>query len=1108
MGARHRAISMSYGISADEKEKSLKSMGKLKSILNEIKYDWSEVASKDVTPLEMAIAFLDDTLVGLAHKKSYYDELCDSFNATLRGVVVDNHELFNNSVGLFHVLLQNAQDSQKQAEVINDIFESSTQDIRQHTQFMRELDSNSTKFGETIEVLDAMERLAAIPAKVERLIGEKKIHDVYDVIANGHQIAAKYNLWSLSAMAATQSFLEAQLHTLYDMMVEEVKNEIYLRNVVSVKDAWLFLFNSASPSSVCLLQLLNSTSLERYVHSLANFDAVDVSGRLSERTDSFIQHMLPKLHRYFSVGDGSTIDYSILLDSTQNSTLESYFYLYRLLCTASKLNKLESITSILANSLRLEIMVLISRVTEETKLAHLQRLAKIQKTRAMELSFNVEKLNVLRLNDSAIPVLQDFFFTVFVACLTVLQRHRVAWEIVNLIKSNDIVVSGKRDSIILPLDTHYDFENACTVVLEELRALIGLYILEDEDEMSNLKADTLNTGFTSGSNRIHQVLTKRQLFSFEHADGTIADSQASRVFSESVEGMFPGFKLSKPNLSTTEGSKVSPYISSEHNTSSVHVLVPVTVFNMRVVLENLLVFVAGAQKLFAGLKLTDPSPARTFFFDVMNQTFMARVREEADHAFTQCMIADSRESRAGFGQLVVSVTLENANLIGGLAIKGTLLQQSVYSNALQFRRLFISLCHIINTSFTYRREMSGLVLDILKKFAASYSAYHNDLLTTGGTLDITDIRIGTLNGLQKEKATSKINQWMRVPNLLPLSGRLLFSITLNESKSDPELAQAAAALIHQEILLMFPPESSQKTFGYSKQDLLDDDWFHHICYLILTSLWVLSWLPSMRKESNYNMGSTVLNKNSKEDISDVEKLKYEFSFLESGRPSANILDRTQHVYLTLSLDKIDEFDSVVTQFESIRDNALISLRYDIRLKALYHIGQSFKESFVLSTEPADCDPFILLLNKEIYFIGTKIHDLLTSGEADCVFYGMPEFITKAFLEGSELIKVVNRNGIKKILLNIFTTQQVLRTVMRKEDSVDLSKASLYFELFTVNEKLLLDQLAKSKTPYTCREVLNLIRLIYSEKLSSSTVSLFNKTMYADMVSKAKDLFQS
>lgn len=1086
---------MSYGTTAVEKERSLKSIARLKLLRNELKYEWPQIATGDVSPLEMAIAFLDDTLVGLAHRKPQFDEFREHFGAALREAVVDNHELFNNSVGLYHLLLNTAQDSQKQAEAIGDLIESSTQDMRTRTSFLRELDANSAKYSETIETLDAMEQMAAIPSEVERLVGEKKIHEVYDIIAQGYATASKYNLWTLSAMAPIQNFLEIQLHTLYDMIVEEVKNEIYLRNAISVKDSWLYLFQSSSPSTACWTQLLNLSTLEQCIHNLANVDPAEVAQRLGEPTDGFLKKLLPKLKKKSGGADINGIDYSVLLDSTLNNAVELYFYLYRLLCTAAKLNKLDLIVSILLTSLRLEIQVLISRVTEETKLAHLQRLAKLQKSKKMDQSLPQDRLTSFKLYDAAVPVIHDFFFSVFVACLTVLQRHRVVWEIVKLITMRDNVSVSKRDSLNLSLDSHYDFDSTWRVVLEELRALITVYISERDGEINHLKEGATTT-FGGSEGIIHKVLMKKQLFSFEDADTGNTHSKASQKLAEAGGSILLGLDVRKGPVHGTLMKESSPYISNEHFNSSVHVLVPQTVFNMRIILEHILVFVAGSQRLFDGLQQKSQGPARDFFLDVMNHSFLKRLRDEIDIAFLECMASDSRDSRSGFGQAVVALTSESGRDVSNLQIMLSL--PRVYSNAIQFRRLFVTLCYTINTSFSYRRDMSGLVLEMLKNFGKSYNNYYLDLLTTGGTQDITEIRIGAAAGLQSSKPTSKVNQWMCVPGLLQLSGRLMYALTQSESLKDS--SAATKALVQEESMLML---STKDAFRHSKEDLLDDEWFHHVCYLILTSLWVLLWLPLMRKESNYNLSPLSNDVTGPENI---EVLKFEYSFLENGRPPPAISERTQHIYLTLSLDKIVDFDEVTKTFETIRDNTLIALRYDLRLKALHHIGQSFQEGFLLSTEPADCDPFILLFNKEIYFIGTRVQDLLSPKEIECVFYGLPQFVNQAFIHGSELIKVVNRNGIKRILLNIFTTQQVLRTAMKKEDSVDLGNASRYFELFTINEKIMLEKLAAGN-PYSQKEVMNLVRLMYSEKLSSSTVSQFNRTMYADMVARAKDLFK-
>lgn len=111
----------------------------------------------DTTPIELAIAFLDDTSVGLAHRKAEFDDLCESTSDTLRRAVVENHEIFNNSVGLFHMLMSIAKESQDDSALIKSLIESSTRDMNDRMGVLKELDSSSEKYSEMLEILDAIE---------------------------------------------------------------------------------------------------------------------------------------------------------------------------------------------------------------------------------------------------------------------------------------------------------------------------------------------------------------------------------------------------------------------------------------------------------------------------------------------------------------------------------------------------------------------------------------------------------------------------------------------------------------------------------------------------------------------------------------------------------------------------------------------------------------------------------------------------------------------------------------------------------------------------------------------------------------------------------------
>lgn len=1091
MGTRHRAVSMSFnGSSKDDQKKVQQSLSDLRAVYKDARYDWPQLVQGGVTPLELAIAFLDDTSVGLAHRKVEFDELCHHTSKAVRSAVVENHDTFNSSVGLYHMLLSLAKESNEDSAHIRNLIKTSQRDMRDRALYLKDLDNSSTKYSEMIEILDAMEYLHKIPDRIDKLIAEKKIHEVYDVIAEGYKTAAKYNLWTLSAMNATQNYLEMQSNNLYDMIVEELKTEIYLKNLSLLshgKDLWSSLVQSNSPQIASLKSLLRElATLELYVYHSANLDIQEIADCFTESTRQFLDTQLPKLHEHYSKVHHSEVDYGILLEGTLNPATESLYYIYMLLSTASKLNRLESIMEILATTMQLELHGLINHTTEEIKLKHFVQLARINKMQALEKPSAYDKVSGQSFGDASVAVLQDLFGTFFIKCLVVLQKHKAVFEIVKLIHAGQNVSSR---AVRTEEPSFYNFVSVWESMSKEVRAFVASYLFQESDTRPKGKIDH--------HSKLHQLMTSKRIFEFDNVsyDSEGTNSENLKLV---LDEMFPGFSIGT-KTSGSGSSDSSPYITSERYNTMVEVLVPANILNMRIILEFLLIFTAGTNQLFSDANSNSKTGTRTsafqFFHDFMRNSFLKGLQNELDALLAGCMSGD-----ALLLQTEVSKGLVEFNQATVLVSEGNLYRKltntsadRVYANAVQFKQLFVHACHTMNTSFAYRQEISDMVLGLLGKFSKAYDDYYTDLVACGGTHDAPEMRLGFSDNPPKQLL--QINRWMRTPTLLQLSVGVL--------QNHDNLAECQRFLDVELDAMFYSEELREKVFAISKDDFMDDDWLTQVCNLLLTATWVLGWLPEMRKELNYSVYNSEGS-----GASQVEKLKFDWSFLENGRSTYAMSDRVVHEYLTLSLDKIGDFDRIVNTFARIRDNSLIALRYDIRLKALYHIGKSFLENFVLATEPADADQYIALYNKELYYVGTKIHDILSDQESVCVFLGLGSFVNQAFLRGSELIKITNRNGIKRILLNVLTLQQMLRSVLKHESDVDLTKAFKYFELFTESEHVFMQKLSENSERYTKEEMLNLLRLIYSEKLASANASSFNRTKFNDLSRKINEAFSS
>lgn len=200
---------------------------------------------------------------------------------------------------------------------------------------------------------------------------------------------------------------------------------------------------------------------------------------------------------------------------------------------------------------------------------------------------------------------------------------------------------------------------------------------------------------------------------------------------------------------------------------------------------------------------------------------------------------------------------------------------------------------------------------------------------------------------------------MRLPALADISGAILQS---NSSGNSDELE----ALISKEIqILLYSSEGSANALYLNKDEVLDQESFSQVCYLLVTTSWILTWLPLIKKESNY----AFRDDDDSEKISTVDKLRYDWSFLENGRSNIIVTtgttDFSQHnIYLALNPENIANFDEIVQTFESIRDRTLLALRYDLRCKAIYYIGNSFRQTdWVPHTEPGDADPIYWIVEQ-------------------------------------------------------------------------------------------------------------------------------------------------
>ncbi|CAN3376475.1 hypothetical protein DIURU_000138 [Diutina rugosa] len=1031
----------------------------LKEIFNNLKYDWPQMLDDRANPIELAVALLDDTSVGMAHKYPEFERIQRDTSRALRKVVNDEYEAFNSSIRSYHALLPMLDRVENDASGIRDMLDTSTSEMHTSSDALHDLHTTQTRLVEVLEILDAIDVVVKIPDQVDALVADKKLHMVYDVVAEGFRLGDKYKLWTLPALAGVHQQLESISNGMVDTIIDELHSEIYLKQV-SLSATREALMASNNPQLVSFRNLKESASLEQFIYNSANMDTTEIADVFLGPHKAFISSQLPRLHNHHSQTVAQEVDYKVVLDTTASPSEESYVYMYLLLATAHKLGRLHQVTAVLEQRAQSELHNVINRCTEYVKSVHTGAIEKLSKLQNFDHTHQTVVIGDPNFSDTAVVVLVELFSAIFAQSLVVLMKHQVVSEIVPLLEAK----------------ASYNINGVWRTIRKEIGVIIDNYIYNQQRQ-----TDVIHTSL---KNAINEVKKKGDLFRFQDAEIPQTSSEELHAM---MQDMFPSFSLDPLGGGI---DNTTPYVESEQFNAMVEVLAPKDLFNMRIILEFYLLFVAGAEKLgIIGGTLDDGTvemaPSRLFDHD-MTYKFLGRVRDNLDYVFSEVIGHDHQ-----FKTDTITINHQKDTETDTLAVTRDQSLKStaiIYQNAFDFRKVWSTVCSVLNTSINYRRHYSKVALDFLGKFVLAYRHFYDELITTDSGHSAPHMPN------HSQKPVSQISKWLRVPSLVDISSILLYA--------DDENPEHRRQMVEKEVTIMFATDP--ELLGLSPDDFLDDESFDHLCYFLLTGTWVLGWLPGVKAASVHstddqdNKASSVPEKGVQ--MAKVDRLKQEWQFLESGKlhQAFSTFDMVQ---LALDTHHTAEFDDYVRKFETMTDHALLALRYDIRCKALHYLGQSFShDDWCPSSEPADADRFVSVLNKELYGINNKLSQLLTEKQRIHVYCGLDAFLNKVLVQGSFLIKKVNAYGVKRAMLNIYVLQQMVRN-LSGGDGADFGPSVAYYEMFTLNEHKFLPEVQENKWGFTKQEFVNMARLVHSEKLADGGGSQFAKSKYSDLLKK-------
>lgn len=207
--------------------------------------------------------------------------------------------------------------------------------------------------------------------------------------------------------------------------------------------------------------------------------------------------------------------------------------------------------------------------------------------------------------------------------------------------------------------------------------------------------------------------------------------------------------------------------------------------------------------------------------------------------------------------------------------------------------------------------------------------------------------------------------------------------------------------------------------------------------------------------------------------------------------SARSKDENTPVYLPMTQEIVEAFDSILSSIRTLGLTALLTLHIDIRLGVIHMLNRTLHAHYLLAQPAQDPDPSILSLNADLLSFADTVSTHLTTPAQNFITKGLAQLIdTLLVTNASHITSGMNEHGCGRMQLNILVLSQNLKSIEPSADnhSIELERSARFFDLFmegadSVVEKAR-DRGGEGLEDFNLEELKALVELWYREGTES------------------------
>ncbi|KAF9902741.1 hypothetical protein EC991_004592 [Linnemannia zychae] len=494
----------------------------IRDLLNE---EWEFMTKPDFNPVPLALELMDGSSLG-----KDYDMFCmilRSIEGALKAVVDGSYQGFNASIGTYGGVIDSIADSQSRVKELRMDLKNSKESLRLRHADLVQLYNKSEQYKDMIEMLDEIEELKQVPEKLETLIREKHFLAAVKLLVSASKTIAKPEMVSVGALSDLTRFLNEQLESMAEMLMEELHNHLYLKSPYC-DSRWATYTTGQEALPLAERGLFDGLGKDK-LGSLS-------SDRL-KRSAGFQPKSKP--------GNEVRLDDEMITEDLEvNPEVDSAYYLEILVESLGLLGKFKDAIVTILQRVPLETYQLIDKTISEVN--ERRNAAALKTINTRDSNFDDEDdEKYLTTKNTENEILRDLFWTLFSKLECVTQGHSTVLiagqRLLRRVESDHV----KRKEMGLTGVKMYTFAEVWTPMLTEIRCLLSDYLMDTNQGDDGLDSFLGGSGHDSGSDLMRSRKSNRdknrQLFKFTDS---IGGSSLCKVYDNEI-GVFATDPLRK-----------------------------------------------------------------------------------------------------------------------------------------------------------------------------------------------------------------------------------------------------------------------------------------------------------------------------------------------------------------------------------------------------------------------------------------------------------------------------------------------------------------------------------------------------------------------------------